>query len=119
MTPDKGSLCVPTYRSDSHGVADPRAGMLRLVAAVVQQALADLTVGGTPRKDSLLWIENAHSTAPWSYIWCCEMLGLHAPAIRRQFTAGLSIAPTLGPAVRPTITTWSHSGTQSMRVGSK
>ena len=87
-----------------------------LVAAVVEQALLDIDDGIEPIGDldpidpmkeikqlskrlsnaeqAAHWISERHKQplTPWSFPWCCEVLGFDAPSIRRGMLMGNKLA---------------------------
>jgi len=70
-----------------HSTSQPRGGnspALRLIAAVLRQALEDLHVGGDVHEDSLRWLQEVRPERPWSFEWCCDALGLHPTAVRAE-----------------------------------
>lgn len=56
----------------------------RLIAAVLAQALSDLSLGGTAALDALRWLHEGRPERPWSFEWCCEAVGLSPSAVRRR-----------------------------------
>jgi hypothetical protein len=78
-----------------------------LVAAVVEQALLDINDGIVPvnsleesihrvrwAEDAANWILRRPSRPllPWSFPWCCEVLGFDCPSIRRGMLVGNKLA---------------------------
>jgi hypothetical protein len=56
----------------------------RLIAAVVQQALDDVKLGGTVGAEARKWLEARSKEQAWSFGWCCNELGLSSNAVRQR-----------------------------------
>lgn len=79
---------------------DPTTPARRLVIAMLTWAVADIgryarrrSPNSPPRRcelEAIAWVANEQSTGPFSFFWCCDVLGLDAASARNGALTTLS-----------------------------